>query len=70
MRTAVFRTLSAVLGVALGAVGLLMLVQRGLEQASYLLAGIALVGMGVFFLNFAITGKRTLLAHRFTKKDG
>jgi hypothetical protein len=68
MRTTIFRVASALLGFAFVAVGLIMFFDGSLDRASHLMGAIAIVGTGLYFLKYAMTGTRTLFAHRFKAK--
>jgi hypothetical protein len=68
MRSRIFRLAGGLLGVAAVVVGVTILIAGNAASTSNVLGAIAIVGMGVYFVRYAITGKPTLFAHRFKVK--
>jgi hypothetical protein len=67
MRGTIFRTAAGLLGVAAVATGVTILLASR-STPNQLVSGLAIAGIGAYFLKYAITGRPTFFAHRLKGK--
>ena len=67
MRTKVFRVLAAMIGAGWLLLGVFAIISYWRSQPMRLIGAIAVIGASIYLINYAVTGKGTLFAHRIRR---